>query len=216
MSEDGAGVEDREPGAELVVADLRAANVRPAPGNTGAELVDVVVRHRLDRIGQFRHITPEAMRRASYALPVAYHIVHAGHGVDMATVDRGPHPSWEAACEALLAARAAAPLLTSIDPTTGLSGLQRAVLDFAKRHYRFAAVREQDIRAEFDCSATEFYQLLNAVIDLPGAWVYSPAQVKALRAMRERRRRQRSARAASPRAEGGGLDGEATADIADA
>ena len=50
------------------------------------------------------------------------------------------------------------------------------------------------IRELFDMSATRYYQLLNAIIDMPAALEANPMLVKRLRRMREARQRARSAK----------------------
>lgn len=83
--------------------------------------------------------------------------------------------------------------LSEQDPT-GLSERDLAILEFERQWWRYAGAKEQAIRELFDCSATRYYQLLNALIDDPAALRADPMLVKRLRRMRSARQRARSAR----------------------
>lgn len=83
--------------------------------------------------------------------------------------------------------------LSEQDPT-GLSERNLAILEFERQWWRYAGAKEQAIRELFDCSATRYYQLLNALIDDPAALRADPMLVKRLRRMRSARQRARSAR----------------------
>ena len=88
---------------------------------------------------------------------------------------------------------ASATALSEQDPT-GLSERDLAILEFERQWWRYAGAKEQAIRELFDCSATRYYQLLNALIDDPAALRADPMLVKRLRRMRSARQRARSAR----------------------
>lgn len=88
---------------------------------------------------------------------------------------------------------ASATALSEQDPT-GLSERDLAILEFERQWWRYAGAKEQAIRELFDCSATRYYQLLNALIDDPAALRADPMLVKRLRRMRSARQRSRSAR----------------------
>ena len=75
-----------------------------------------------------------------------------------------------------------------------LSERDQRILDFERQWWRYAGAKEQAIRELFDCSATRYYQLLNALIDDPAALRSDPMLVKRLRRMRSARQRARSAR----------------------
>ncbi len=75
-----------------------------------------------------------------------------------------------------------------------LSRRDREILAFERQWWRYAGAKEQAIRDLFDMSATRYYQVLNALIDLPEALVADPMLVKRLRRLRSTRQRQRSAR----------------------
>ena len=75
-----------------------------------------------------------------------------------------------------------------------LSERDLRILEFERQWWRYAGAKEQAIRELFDCSATRYYQLLNALIDNPAALQADPMLVKRLRRMRSSRQRARSAR----------------------
>jgi hypothetical protein len=77
----------------------------------------------------------------------------------------------------------------------GLSERDLHILDFERRWWRHAGAKEEAIRAEFDLSAARYYQLLNAVMDLPGATQTDPMLVKRLQRARSDRMRSRFAHA---------------------
>jgi hypothetical protein len=68
------------------------------------------------------------------------------------------------------------------------------ILAFERQWWKFAGMKEQAIREQFEMSATRYYQVLNALIDRPEAIVFDPMLVKRLRRLRSARQRARSAR----------------------
>ena len=72
-----------------------------------------------------------------------------------------------------------------------LTPRERAILDFERTWRSEAGSKETTIRDRFELSATRYYQLLNELIDLPGALAYDPLVVRRLRRQRDRRRRAR-------------------------
>lgn len=74
----------------------------------------------------------------------------------------------------------------------GLTQRDRKVLAFERHWWRYAGAKEQAIKVEFGLSATRYYQILNALIDKPGALVVDPMLVRRLRRLRSDRRRARS------------------------
>lgn len=70
----------------------------------------------------------------------------------------------------------------------------REILAFERQWWRYAGAKENAITELFDMSATRYYQVLNALIDLPEALEHDPMLVKRLRRLRGTRQRQRSAR----------------------
>ena len=69
------------------------------------------------------------------------------------------------------------------------------ILAFERQWWRFAGSKEDAIRAEFAMSATEYYQVLNSLIDTEAALAHDPMLVKRLRRMRTTRQRGRASRA---------------------
>lgn len=82
----------------------------------------------------------------------------------------------------------------SDEPGDALGEMEREVLAFERGRWRYAGAKEQAIRERFDMSATRYYQVLNAVIDSPGALSADPMLVKRLRRMRSSRQRGRGLR----------------------
>jgi hypothetical protein len=80
------------------------------------------------------------------------------------------------------------------DKDADLSERDRQILAFERQWWRYAGAKEQAIRELFDMSATRYYQVLNALIDEPGALKHDPMLVKRLRRLRAARQRQRAAR----------------------
>ena len=75
-----------------------------------------------------------------------------------------------------------------------LSERDARILDFERQWWQYAGAKEQAIRDLFDMSATRYYQVLNAIIDMPAALEHDPMLVKRLRRMREARQKARSAK----------------------
>ncbi|HMH58448.1 MAG TPA: DUF3263 domain-containing protein [Galbitalea sp.] len=69
------------------------------------------------------------------------------------------------------------------------------ILEFEREWWHHAGAKEAAIRSQFSLSAARYYQLLNAVIDLPGALRHDPMLVKRLLRARDARTQARSARA---------------------
>jgi hypothetical protein len=85
-------------------------------------------------------------------------------------------------------------LLDSL-PDSLLSDRDRRILEFERQWLSHAGAKEEAIRAEFALSAARYYQLLNAVIDLPGAVRADPMLIKRLQRARDERSQMRAARA---------------------
>ncbi|SDC82941.1 Protein of unknown function [Sanguibacter gelidistatuariae] len=75
------------------------------------------------------------------------------------------------------------------EPT--LSERDGAVLAFEKQWWKYAGAKEQAVRELFDLSATQYYQVLNTLLDSPAALAAEPMLVKRLRRMRASRQRER-------------------------
>jgi hypothetical protein len=68
------------------------------------------------------------------------------------------------------------------------------ILDFERSWWKHAGVKEQAIKERFEMSATKYYQLLNELLEKPGAMEHDPILVKRLKRLRVYRQRQRVAR----------------------
>lgn len=79
-------------------------------------------------------------------------------------------------------------------PGPALDDRGREILAFERQWWRYAGAKEQAIRDLFDMSATQYYQVLNALIDTPAALAIDPMLVKRLRRMRSSRQRARGVR----------------------
>jgi hypothetical protein len=91
----------------------------------------------------------------------------------------------------------------SADSTLGDRDLR--ILDFERRWWQHAGAKEAAIRSEFSLTAARYYQLLNAVIDLPGALRHDPMLVRRLLRARDARTSARAARAFTRSGPGGEL-----------
>ena len=78
---------------------------------------------------------------------------------------------------------------------SSLSERDERILEFERQWWSHAGAKEEAIRAEFALSAARYYQLLNAVIDLPGAVRADPMLIKRLQRARDERSQMRAARA---------------------
>lgn len=72
-----------------------------------------------------------------------------------------------------------------------LGARERAVLEFERRRWKHAGAKEEAIRAELGLSPTNYFQILNALLDEPDALAYNPTLVGALRRRREARQQSR-------------------------
>ncbi|WP_307812258.1 DUF3263 domain-containing protein [Lacisediminihabitans changchengi] len=75
-----------------------------------------------------------------------------------------------------------------------LSERDERILIFERQWWQHAGAKEEAIRAEFGLSAARYYQVLNAVLDAPGAIAFDPMLVRRLHRMRDARTAARSAR----------------------
>jgi hypothetical protein len=89
----------------------------------------------------------------------------------------------------------AAGAVSGHEPEAGeLSERDREILAFERHWWKYAGAKEQAIRELFDMSATQYYQILNALIDTEDALAHDPILVKRLRRLRTSRQRARTAR----------------------
>lgn len=75
-----------------------------------------------------------------------------------------------------------------------LSERDAQILQFERQWWKYAGAKEDTIRELFGMSSTEYYQVLNALIDSPAALEADPMLVKRLRRMRASRQRGRASR----------------------
>jgi hypothetical protein len=80
------------------------------------------------------------------------------------------------------------------DLTDGLTRREHDILAFERQWWKYAGSKETAIKELFDMSSTRYYQVLNALIDHPGALEHDPMLIKRLRRLRASRQRARSAR----------------------
>lgn len=76
-------------------------------------------------------------------------------------------------------------------PSAGLSERDAAILDFERQWWKYAGAKEDAVRELFKLSGTEYYQILNSLIDDERALAHDPMLVKRLRRMRSARQRGR-------------------------
>lgn len=75
-----------------------------------------------------------------------------------------------------------------------LTDLERRLLDFAGRWYRYTGAQEQAMLDEFGMSGTTYWRKVNVLLDDPAALAYAPGTVNRLRRVRASRQVARSAR----------------------
>jgi hypothetical protein len=81
--------------------------------------------------------------------------------------------------------------LVQVQPS-GLSRREHEMLTFERQWWRRAGAKETAIRDLFGVTPTRYYQVLNALVDHPGALAADPLLVRRLRRLRTARQRQRS------------------------
>lgn len=84
--------------------------------------------------------------------------------------------------------------LAVLDDVGDLTEFADEVLAFERHWWKYAGVKESEIRERWGISSTRYYQLLNALIDTDAALVADPLLVRRLRRLRAARQRQRSTR----------------------
>ena len=75
-----------------------------------------------------------------------------------------------------------------------LSDTDRAILQFEREWWRRRIPKERAVRDRLGLSPTRYHQLLNDLLDRPGALAFDPMLIGRLRRLREARRRVRFAR----------------------
>lgn len=74
-----------------------------------------------------------------------------------------------------------------------LSDEQAEILAFEKTWWRYAGAKETAVRETFGMTFPRYFQVLNAIIDLPAAMAADPFTVKRLLRLRDQRADARSA-----------------------
>jgi hypothetical protein len=72
-----------------------------------------------------------------------------------------------------------------------LAPRERAVLDFESRRFKNPGRKDQAVRDEFGISPTQYFQILNALLDDPAALAHNPTLVARLRRLRTARQQAR-------------------------
>lgn len=73
-----------------------------------------------------------------------------------------------------------------------LSDRDAEILSFERQWWKYAGAKEEAIRDLFSMTSTQYYQVLNALIDTEAALAHDAMLVKRLRRMRAARTRGRS------------------------
>ncbi|WP_437423938.1 DUF3263 domain-containing protein [Williamsia muralis] len=68
-----------------------------------------------------------------------------------------------------------------------MTDLERAILDFESRWWRYAGGKEAAIVRRFEMSVIRYHQKLNQILDNPEALAYNPILVNRLRRLRSQR-----------------------------
>lgn len=78
------------------------------------------------------------------------------------------------------------------DESSELDERSQRILALERQWWKYAGAKEQAIAQLFSISATNYYQLLNTLIDTDAALAHDPMLVKRLRRLRTTRHRARS------------------------
>lgn len=68
-----------------------------------------------------------------------------------------------------------------------LTELKRGILDFEKKTFKYSGAKEDAIHERFGLTTTQYYQILNGLIDQPAARRYAPYVVERLHQQRTAR-----------------------------
>lgn len=75
-----------------------------------------------------------------------------------------------------------------------LSDLHREILEFERDWVAYAGAKDEEVRARFALSPTDYHRLLSRIIDLPEAEAHAPRIVRRLRRRRTSRQEERAVR----------------------
>ncbi|GAA3299684.1 DUF3263 domain-containing protein [Glutamicibacter nicotianae] len=76
-----------------------------------------------------------------------------------------------------------------MNPDSELDERSQQILNLEKLWWKYAGAKEQAITMQFSMSPTNYYQLLNQLIETDAALAYDPMLVKRLRRARSTKRR---------------------------
>ncbi|KWR74101.1 MULTISPECIES: DUF3263 domain-containing protein [Glutamicibacter] len=76
-----------------------------------------------------------------------------------------------------------------MNPDSELDERSQQILNLEKLWWKYAGAKEQAITKQFSMSPTNYYQLLNQLIETDAALAYDPMLVKRLRRARSTKRR---------------------------
>jgi len=76
-----------------------------------------------------------------------------------------------------------------MNPDSELDERSQQILSLEKLWWKYAGAKEQAITKQFSLSPTNYYQLLNQLIETDAAMAYDPMLVKRLRRTRSTKRR---------------------------
>ncbi len=82
----------------------------------------------------------------------------------------------------------------AVGEAPGLTDRDARILAFEREWWRHGGAKEGAIATQFGMNVTEYFQVLNSLIDSDAALVHDPMLVKRLRRMRDARQRGREAR----------------------
>jgi hypothetical protein len=74
-----------------------------------------------------------------------------------------------------------------------LTDREREILTFERQWWKYAGTKDSAVREAFDLSATDYYRVLNGLLDHPDALASNPLLVRRLRRQRAQRQQRRSA-----------------------
>ncbi|MDQ0092178.1 DUF3263 domain-containing protein [Paeniglutamicibacter psychrophenolicus] len=81
-----------------------------------------------------------------------------------------------------------------LDESSELDERSQRILALERQWWKYAGAKEQAIAEMFSISPTNYYQLLNTLVDTDAALAHDPMLVKRLRRLRTTRHRARSAK----------------------
>lgn len=102
-----------------------------------------------------------------------------------------PEPADSPGVASLVPAPREEPPPAPVPAPVPLTDREQEILAFERQWWKHAGSKEQAVRDTFGLSATRYYQLLNGLLDNPGALAHDPVLVGRLRRLRSTRARTR-------------------------